>query len=71
MHKILNRNTVKISYCCMRNIESVISPRNKQILNPNKEYFGCNRRVRNECPLDNKCLTTNIVYDAKVSKLQT
>ena len=55
----------------MRNIESVISPRNKQILNPNKEYFGCNRRVRNECPLDNKCLTTNIVYDTKVSKLQT
>ena len=39
----------------------------KQILNPSKEYFGCNCRVRNECPLDNKCLTPNVVYEAKVS----
>ena len=39
MYKIFNRNTVKISYCCMRNMESVISSHNKQILNPSKEYF--------------------------------
>ena len=25
------------------------------------------QRVRNECPLGNKCLTSNIVYEAKVS----
>ena len=67
MHKIFNRNTVKISYCCMRNMESVISSHNKQILNPSKEYFGCNCRVRNECPFDNKCLTPNIVHEATVS----
>ena len=67
MHKMLNRNTVKISYCCMRNMESVTSSRNKQILNPTKENFGCNCRVWNECPLDNNCLTPNIVYGAKVS----
>ena len=56
MHKILNRNTVKISCCCMKNVESVISSHNKQILNPTKEYFGCNCRVRNDCPLDNEYL---------------
>ena len=67
MHKIFNRNTVKISYCCMRNMESVISSHNKQILNPSKEYFGSNCRVRNECPFDNKCLTPNIVHEATVS----
>ena len=67
MHKIFNRNTVKISYGCMRNMESVISSHNRQILNPSKEYFGCSCRVRNECALDNKCLTPNIVYEAKVS----
>ena len=32
MQKIFNRNTVKISYCCMRNRESVISSHNKEIL---------------------------------------
>ena len=51
----------------MRNIESEISPHSKQILNPGKEYFEWNYRVRNECNLDNKCLTTNIAYEAKVS----
>ena len=63
MHKIFNRNMVnwrisllmaKRSYFCMRNMESVTSSHNKQSLNPSKEYFGCNRRVRNECPLVNK-----------------
>ena len=51
----------------MRNIESVILSHNKQIFNPSKEYFGCNYRVRNECPLDNKCLTPNTVYEARVT----
>ena len=51
----------------MRNMESVISSHNKQILNTRKKYFGCSCRVRNECPLDKKCLTPSIVYGAKVS----
>ena len=67
MHKIFNCNTVKISYCCMRNMESVTSSHSKQILNPGKEYFEWNCRVRNECPLDNKCLTPNILYEGKIS----
>ena len=67
IHKIFNHNTIKISNCCMRNMETVISSHNKQILNPSKEYFRCNYRVPNECLLDNKCLTPNIVYEAKVS----
>lgn len=48
MHKIYNRNTVKTSYSCMRNMESGVSSHNKQILNPSEEYFRCNYRVRNE-----------------------
>ena len=34
MHKILNKNTVKVSYSCMENMDSVISGRNHNILNP-------------------------------------
>ena len=67
MSNLFNRNTVKISYFCMRSMESVISSHNKQILNPSREYFRYNRRVRNECHLDNKYLTPNIVHEAKVS----
>ena len=51
----------------MRNIETVIWSHKKHILNPGKEYFGRNSRLSNECPLDNKCLTSNIVYKPKVS----
>ena len=51
----------------MRNIETVIWSHKKHILNPGKEYFGRNSRLSNECPLDNKCLTINIVYKPKVS----
>ena len=42
---IVNCDTVTITYCCMRNMESVTSSRKTQILNPSKEYFGCNCRV--------------------------
>ena len=51
----------------MRNMESVISSHNKQILNPSKEYFWYNCRVWNEYLLGNKCLTPNTVSEAKVS----
>ena len=32
LYKLFNRNTVKISYCCMRNMGSIVSSHNKQIL---------------------------------------
>ena len=62
MHKIFNRNTVKISYSCMRNIGSILSSHNKNILKPVQTSFGCN--CRNNSPLDNKCLISNIIYRA-------
>ena len=37
------------------------------ILQPNKNNtWGCNYRVKNNCPLENKCLTATIVYKATV-----
>ena len=46
---------------------SIISSHNEQILNLSKEYFGCNCRVKDECPLNDKYLTTNIACEAKIS----
>ena len=67
-HKIFNKNTVKLSYSCTRNIASIISGHNKGLLRgaPPPER-DCNCRNREECPLDNKCLTPNIVYEANVT----
>ena len=32
LHKIFNRNTVKVSYSCMKNVKRVISSHNKRVL---------------------------------------
>ena len=68
-HKIFNRNTVKISYSCMKNISSIISSHNKILLNKDERNieYGCNCRRKNECPMENKCLTPKLVYQAIVS----
>jgi hypothetical protein len=71
MHRIYNKNTVKISYSCMRNMESIISSHNKNILYPKTKSFGCNCRAKAECPLRGSCLTPQIVYRADVTNLTT
>ena len=67
MHKIFNRNTVKISYSCMKNIGSIILAHNRNILNPIVQSYGCNCRVKSSCPLNGECLTPKIIYRADVS----
>lgn len=67
LHKIFNKNTLKVSYSCMSNIASIISSHNRNLLNPVKtSNYGCNCRSKNECPLQNKCLTPKVVYRATV-----
>ena len=70
LNKIFKKNAVKVSYCCMGNISSIISSHNKNILNSfsNREY-GCNCRSKESCLLQNKCLTPKIVYRSDVKNL--
>ena len=49
---------------------SIINKHNKKILNtktPIPALKPCNCRIKEDCPLNNNCLTTNIVYNAKVT----
>ena len=68
--KIFNKNTLKISYSCMPNVKTIINAHNRKILRqetePN-EKRTCNCSKKENCPLSNKCLSTNIVYEAKIS----
>ena len=50
----------------MSNISSIISGHNKNLLNPAVTQYGCNCRIREDCPLQNQCLTPNIIYRADV-----
>ena len=43
-YKMFNRNTVKISYSCMKNIGSIISAHNRNVLKPIVRSYGCNCR---------------------------
>ena len=67
MHKIFNKNTVKVSYSCMKNMDSIISGHNHNILNPKQRSFGCNCRKKDSCPLNGECLTPKVIYRADVT----
>ena len=71
MYAIFNNNNIKISYSCFPNIGSVISWHNKHILNLNNTEYRCNCNNRDECPLENECLTPRIIYRADVTNNQT
>ena len=62
LHKIFNKNTLKVSYSCMGNVASVLSAHNRNILYPKKSEFGCNCRSKTDCTVNSKCLTPKIVY---------
>ena len=51
----------------MTNIAAIISSHKKQVLKPKIESYGCNCRDRDSCPVENQCLTPQIVYRADVS----
>ena len=67
-NKIFNKNNLKISYSCMKNIKSIINTHNKSILHKTENITKtCNCIKKDNCPLDNECLQTNIVYEATIT----
>ena len=68
-HKIFNKNTVKVGYSWMENMASIIKRHIRKIIGNNFKNTeeGCNCRDKNKCPLENKCLSTSLVYKACVS----
>ena len=71
LHKILNKNTVKLSYSCTRNMKRIIQAHNNKLLRRNdddkrKKDCSCPKTKKDTCPLENKCLTSCIVYKATV-----
>ena len=55
----------------MQNIKSVINNHNMKVLNNTAEIEeSCNCRNKNNCPLDGKCFTPNIIYEAQIKSNQ-
>ena len=75
LHKLLNRNTIKVSYSCMPNMKQTISAHNKTLLNKTRKShetdeseIKCNCRKKSECPITDGCLTSSVVYQATVTR---
>ena len=69
--KLFNLNNLKLSYSTMPNLNQIISGHNKRLLRKNKpqqieKSCSCTAKNKPNCPLDGKCLTMNIVYEANV-----
>ena len=71
-HSLFNKNNVKVSYSCMDNMKSIINKHNKKVTNADNDtntdnQVQCNCRNKDQCPLDNKCLTSSIIYNAQAT----
>ena len=59
----------------MPNIQQVISNHNRSLIKKNIGQAppgnDCNCRISSNCPLDGKCLTSSIIYQATVSRQDT
>ena len=69
LNKIFNRNSVKVSIGCTRNIEHIIKKHNRKITESYIEKSAetsCNCKEKNKFPLEGNCLIKNIVYMATV-----
>ena len=69
LYKILNRNTVKISYSCMNNMSKIIKEHNKKVTSKLRDQGPkCNCRKKVECPMEGKFQFNNVVYKYVVTR---
>ena len=69
-HSLFNKNNVKVSYSCMDNMQSIINKHNKKVTSIDTKPDSqdqCNCRIKDQCPIDNNCLTSGVIYNARVT----
>ena len=73
LNLILNKNTVKLSFSTMNNIAAVYNLHNKTAQKmsenpPTTSEKMCSCPRTKTCPVGGKCLTKNVIYEAKVTE---
>ena len=73
LHKIINRNTVKICYSWMLNMPSHISSHNKNIMQKSKKSQHpnsktCDCQVAENCLLNRNCKQSAVIYQTDVTQ---
>ena len=66
LHKVCNKNNIKVSYSCMPNMAAIISKHNKKLLLIRAESAcitpPCNCRNKTSYPLKGSCRESSIIY---------
>ena len=70
LHKVINRNTVKMSYRTAPNFKKIISAHNSKILKEKTPVPPCNCTDKDDCPLDGGCRESNVVYQATLETIE-
>ena len=71
LHKICNKNNVKVNYSCMSNMASIISRHNKTLLdkraksNYTIQFYNCRNKAN--FPLEGRCCQSSVVYKAAIT----
>ena len=74
LSKVINKNTIKTSFCTTANLAAKIKQHNDKIIRKQKQMLDKNKKTcscgKNDiCPLEGKCLTSSVVYNAEVRVL--
>ena len=68
LHKVCNKNNIKVSCSCMPNMAAIISRHNKKLLSNRAESAcitpPCNCKNKTSCPLKGNCRESSIIYKA-------
>jgi len=76
LSKYFNKNTIKISYSCMPNMKHIIDGSNQLKLKTahirttttNLNDIQCNCKQPSYCPLNEKCLHKDLIYQTAVTR---
>ena len=68
LKKLFNKNNVKVSYSCTENMGTIIKSHNSKLVSlPGQQQQGCNRRIKNDCPLNGNCRRSSVIYKCDVT----
>ena len=71
LNKILNKNTVRVCYSTTANMAGKIKQHNKKVIRDSKEEVNkrCTCHKADECPLENDCNHSSVIYQGIVHDL--
>ena len=73
LRKVINRNCIKISYSCTKNVKSIIQSHNNKVLSDKAKQATiqakkpCNCRVKSDCVVANNCQSGPVIYKATIN----